>query len=145
MREDFASNVSFWRNIVALVRDLTAILVVLITVLITWLGGNPSQLAVTDWAYLILSAFSVVVAYFFFRWLRLLHEQLFRPDPDPCREPKGMTTFRFSKRSMIMRYIGILHLEYLLIRKYIWLSVITILYLVFVVVVFYCVISKYVP
>jgi len=150
MREDFASNVSFWHNIVALVRDLTAILVVLITVLITWLGGNPSQLAVTDWAYLILSAFSVVVfpalIYFFFRWLLgLLHERLFRPDPEPCRESKDISTFRFSKNSVIVGYIRILHSQYLVTRKYVLPPLITILYLAVAGVVFYCVISKYVP
>ncbi len=57
----YSKQISFFRNIVALSRDLTIIVVGLLTVAILYLGGEPKNLTAVDWAFLVASAFGVII------------------------------------------------------------------------------------
>jgi hypothetical protein len=61
LREEWARKVTFYRHTVGLVRDSVLILIGILTVVITLMGGDPGKLKSSDWAYLVGAALSIVI------------------------------------------------------------------------------------
>jgi len=61
LNEKSYTQLRFFQTLVSLIRDLVIILVVIFTIIITYLGGEPSKLGALDWAELVGAAFVVVL------------------------------------------------------------------------------------
>lgn len=62
MREEMVEHVNFYSSVVGLGRDIVLIVIVLLTVAITLLGGDPTSLNASDWALLVTAALLAVIA-----------------------------------------------------------------------------------
>jgi hypothetical protein len=79
--ESFDTHITMTQRVVALIRDLVLIAVVLLTVVITYFGGDPANLQAWDWSILVAWGFLIVLgpicAFFVIRWIFVMLNNVF--------------------------------------------------------------------
>lgn len=81
--ENIKNNIAFLQVSLSFLRDLTLTVVVILTIVVFYFGGNPKNLTYLDWAELIMRSFGIVlipfIVYFFLKYLYKLSNNLLYP------------------------------------------------------------------